>query len=290
METNRLHQFRVTVETGNLRKAAELLGISHSGLSKSLQQLQNDLQVKLFVQHGRLLRLTKDGERTYKEAQKVLEAVELLKPKKNFSASQKIYSIGTFEVFSTYFLPHLIKEISKGVSIEILELIPGQLERALLEERIDVGVTYLPIPHPGLEHIEVGRICMKVLGPSNASFTVKKFSDLPFVVPTTSVPGTPTKVQGLDGWPDDLHPRNIKFRVTLMESALELVRSGLAVAYLPEFVVELHNKKSLENFWLKKVSVPFNIESHQRLYMVRRKSDEEPYQQRKIAKALRQLK
>jgi DNA-binding transcriptional LysR family regulator len=49
METQRLRHLCVVVETGGLREASRLLGISHSGLSKSLRLLEQELGVALLV-------------------------------------------------------------------------------------------------------------------------------------------------------------------------------------------------------------------------------------------------
>lgn len=62
---------------------------------------------------------------------------------------------------------------------------------------------------------------------------VTNSNDLSFVVPIHPAEGTPSKVIGPDGWPDHLIERQIKYRVTMMESAMELCREGHAVAYLP---------------------------------------------------------
>lgn len=43
MDTKRLRQFCAIAETGSLTKAAELLHITHSGFSKSMKLLQDDL-------------------------------------------------------------------------------------------------------------------------------------------------------------------------------------------------------------------------------------------------------
>ena len=53
METNRLRQFCTVVETGSFRKAADILGISHSGLFKSIKTLEEEVGFVLFLPSGR---------------------------------------------------------------------------------------------------------------------------------------------------------------------------------------------------------------------------------------------
>jgi hypothetical protein len=64
----------------------------------------------------------------------------------------------------------------------------------------------------------------------------------------------------------------------------------LAVAYLPEFVVELHNGRVKPKFTLSALKLPPKIERRQAVYLVKRKSDSESKAYRQVAKVLRALK
>ena len=76
METNRIRQFCVVAETENIRKASELLGITHGGLSKSLQVLEREYGKKLLLPQGRGIALTDEGIAFYKRALLFLEEFE----------------------------------------------------------------------------------------------------------------------------------------------------------------------------------------------------------------------
>ncbi|HWU43366.1 MAG TPA: hypothetical protein VN132_08010, partial [Bdellovibrio sp.] len=117
-----------------------------------------------------------------------------------------------------------------------------------------------------------------------------KDADPPFVVPLAPVEGTPSKVVGLDGWPDHKFPRRFAYRVALMQSAIEICSEGLALAYLPEFVVNLHNQKAAPKFHL--VHYPCVIPEKQRkqsVYIVQRQGEKEGPEVRAVARALRSL-
>ncbi len=170
------------------------------------------------------------------------------------------------------------------------ELIPGKLEEQVSSGAIDFGITYLPIPRKDIEFIKVTTIEMAVYG-REESFKNIEFSKLPFVVPIVPLEGVPHKVKGLDGWPDDRISRNIQFQVELMESALELCRQKVAVAYLPKFVVNLHNKQVQKKYLLQELGFPHKVKSlNQNVYIVKRKSERELPAFRKLAAALRRLK
>lgn len=289
MDMDRVRYFCVFSDMGSLVKASEVLHISQPALSKALRLLERETGLSLLEADGRGLRLTKEGQ-LFKEAVTPLLSQWRMVPatlKSNASVST-VTRIGSFEVFSTYFLGHLLQSHSLK-NLEMHELLPGKLEDALGERKIDLGITYLPIPRAGVQFIEATRIRMGVFGTSE--FRSGKMSDLPFVIPMQPLQGTPSKVIGLDGWPDHKHVRRIEFKVTMMESAMELCRRGMAVAYLPEFVVKLHNESVKPKFQLFELDCPLaKNERMQSVFLVQRVNDEESPISRAVAKALRSLK
>lgn len=65
METNRLKQFCTIVEMGSLVQAAKLLHITHSGLSKSMHILQDEIGRVLFHSAGRGIAITEAGQTVF---------------------------------------------------------------------------------------------------------------------------------------------------------------------------------------------------------------------------------
>jgi DNA-binding transcriptional LysR family regulator len=120
------------------------------------------------------------------------------------------------------------------------------------------------------------------------SFPGELQENLPFVIPVFPVNGVPTRVKGLDGWPETNYERKVKFQVTLMESALELCRQGRCAGYFPSFVIEAHNEKYRREFHLERH--PF--ERHRKrcysdVYLVKRKDHTESELMKSLAKMLR---
>jgi DNA-binding transcriptional LysR family regulator len=112
---------------------------------------------------------------------------------------------------------------------------------------------------------------------------------LPFAAPATPLQGTPTGAKGLDGWPDDKFPRSIRFHVDMMESALELCRSGLAVIFAPVFIAELHNATRQKAYCLEELTIREKVAVHRDVYLVKRTGSEESPEMRVLARALRQF-
>lgn len=288
MDIGRVRYFQVFAETGSLVKASEVLHVSQPALSKALRLLEQEVGAKLLEPEGRGLRLTEAGLRFKAETAALLD--QWLKVPENLLRSgteRTPYRLGSFEVFSTYFLGHLMKSVDLG-PLELHEYRPGRLEQAIAEGVVDIGITYAPIPKSGVEFTEVTKIKMGIFG--QKKFKGQEWSELPFVVPLLPTQGTPSKVQGLDGWPDHEYTRQVLYRVTMMESALELCRQGQCVAYLPEFVVNLHNKALLPEFRLMEMESPLpQKERKQSVFLIQRKNNSESPLYRQIAKSLRNL-
>jgi DNA-binding transcriptional LysR family regulator len=291
MDTDRLRYFCTVAQTANIHRAAELLRLSPAALSKSIKLLEGELNLKLIVPSGRGIAITDEGKLLAERATKLLDDFEGLRRAAHLPAeSERPLRIGSFEVFTTHGLGPLFRDLLEERELILHELVPGRLEESLVDRHIDLGVTYLPIPHPELDFIKVATLSMGVFGKKEL-VAHAKVTELPFVVPVTPLHGSPTKVVGLDGWPDNMIRRKIRYRVTLMESALELCREGRAVAFLPQFVVQLHNRKVKDSYQLATlptVDLPSRY-VQQAVYVVKRKASQENQALRKLAKALRMM-
>jgi DNA-binding transcriptional LysR family regulator len=293
MDSNRLRYFLVVFETGSIRRAAELLHMSAAALSKAIKQLEVEAGFKLLVPAGRGIALSDEGKELALKAKPLIEDLAgLSKGLRDRRAHRlkPLIKIGSFEVFTTYFLGPLLRELPADSGLLLREVVPGELERVLLDREIDFGLTFIPIPTNGIEHQQVANIEMGIFGTKAAiiKFSQKPFEEVPFVIPIQPITGSPTKVQGLDGWPDDRVTRLVQHRVTLMESALEICRQGLAVAYFPSFVIGLHNQNVKAPHQLESMAGPKGLGTQrQAVYIARRKSDLEGATFKKLARIIR---
>ncbi|MCZ6748155.1 MAG: LysR family transcriptional regulator, partial [SAR324 cluster bacterium] len=76
MDINRLKAFRAIVESGSMRRAAELLHRTPGALSKAVAQLEEELGRELFVPSGRGIAVTDEGMRLYDASEPVVRAFE----------------------------------------------------------------------------------------------------------------------------------------------------------------------------------------------------------------------
>lgn len=289
MDINRLRYFITVAETESIRKAAEMLSLSPAALSKSIKVLEEELGYSLLISAGRGISISEKGRRLARQAKPILES--LLQLRSRLDAQESLpgkIKLGTFEVFSTYFFGKLIHAELDDFNFDLYEQGPGEIEKSLANHQTDVGITYIAIPHSDLDHLKVCTVEMGIFSRKNIWKGIP-FDQIPFAIPVHPAAGVPNKMQGLDGWPDGKVKRLVKYRVGMMESAMELCRQGLAVAYLPKFVVRLHNSQMKDFHQLHEISLPKGMgESvYQSVYLVKRKSNEETQEIKKIARAIR---
>jgi DNA-binding transcriptional LysR family regulator len=280
----------VMAQTGNMKRAGEILRVSPPALSKAMRVLEDEVGTKLWIRDGRRTILTDGGKRLLKRAPALVDDMRgLIEELKTGTEGPQAVRIGTFEVFSTYFLSFLDRLGWTNHSLELHELLPGEVERYVAQGALDIGITYLPVPDPALDFIRVTSIEMGVFARKGALKGVAQ-PDLPFVIPVTPLQAIPTKVRGLDGWPDDAYRRKIAHRVTLLESALELCRQGRAAGYFPVFIAKEHNRRVKAEYQLERRKSPYADRTCRAdVFLVKRKSDEESATFRQLARAIRSI-
>lgn len=288
MDLTRLDYFLVLAQTQNMREASEILGITPPALSKAMKLLEDEMDAQLWTRDGRRIVLTDSGKMLFKKAPRIVEDLKQLKDSLNSTNEvQRPVRIGTFEVFSTYFLTFLQTLEWKDHPLELHEFLPGEIEKYLLQGDIDFGITYMPIPDPDLDFLKITSIEMGVFTLKGAFKGVEQ-SDLPYVVPVMPLQGVPTKVRGLDGWPEDAYKRKVLHQVTLLESALELCRQGRVAGYFPVFIANEHNKRVREDLRLERRRTPYSSRvCTTDVFIVKRKSSTESTLIKKVGKALR---
>lgn len=243
METNRLKQFCTIVETGSMTKAALLHHLTHSALSKSIKTLQNELGFQLLRPDGRGVTPTDIGLKIYAQIKKLLDEEEKLLRGVEFAEKPTI-RIGTSEIFLKPLCSSIEIFSKQSKAIEILEMNPGEMEQKILERQLDFGVTYVPITKTGVDIIKVGEYRLKCFVKKGA-FKGVLLKDLPFVVPKNQLSANPLNIKERDGWLDSIYPRQKKFFVNLLSTALELTLQGHCAIYLPSFVADEINRSKI---------------------------------------------
>lgn len=291
MDLNRIKYFCVVAESGNLRKAAALLRLSPGAISKGIKHLQSDLGADLFIASNQGMILTKEGKLLYELGQKLLHdyrAIETeFRPSAKTSLPSNVLRLGSYCIFTSHLMEAMMSKHLPSVKLLQRRLPPGELERGLLDDKIDVGITYLPFLNDKLDFLKVAKFEMKpyVL---RGRFKNAAIETLPFVSSVAEVEGSAYRVRSIDGWPYEDIQRNIVYQVAGLDAALGLVRRGLAAVFCPTFVAAMHNDIAKESYQLEPFSPKETLKTAMYdAYLVKRKSDPECKNMKKIAHCIR---
>ncbi len=286
METDRLRYFCAIAETGSLTKAAEILGISHSGLSKAMAVLQGELGDQILRPHGRGLEVTEAGKRLYLKSKDILDLIGKIKDGSS-APNQEFLRIGLAEIFSLTLADPIAQTFQKRVSF--FDVDAGEGEVKILAGDIDFALSFVPFPHPDLEYLKIKRAQMGVFY-SNTELSPLPLQELPFVVPNTEIKNNPLSIKARDGWPANF-PRNVQFSANTLALALQVVEAGRAAIFVPKFVAARLNLKLPPRIRLREFELPKEIASGtaRDLYLVKKKSIDETSQMRLVAKVVRSV-
>lgn len=272
MDLKRIRYFHAVATLGGIRQASEQLHVSAPAISRGIQQLEHDLGRSLVQPAGRGIELTEDGHAAARWASRVLEEISSVSRAFERTDAAQI-RVGTFEFFMTHALAPLLDVLPS--TLVMRDLPPDSLEDALLQRRIDVGITVKPYPKADIEHVPAGRYRLGVYA-LKGQFRACGPSDTPFAAPLDIVADSPMYHRAQDGWPEKHAPRHITHYLEMMETGLELCRRGVTAAFLPDFIVHLHNRTVAEPFRLHPIhwDLPAAVEQVFPAYVVRRTGEE----------------
>lgn len=142
----KLRHFQTVTSFNSINEAAKGIGISQSGLSKSIQCLESALDVQLFVRSRDGLILTKEGELLLQTTRKILDLasnVEANLRSLNASNVPDRVRIGMYDSIAVYFFPSLsnyIKTIYPKVELELVVDKSSILAALVEENKIDLAI------------------------------------------------------------------------------------------------------------------------------------------------------
>ncbi|WP_413672790.1 LysR family transcriptional regulator [Massilia cellulosiltytica] len=136
------------VETGSFTRAAEVLGLSASGVSRSVARLEAKIGVRLLERTTRALRLTGEGTRLYELAAPHLSGIEEAADAVAGAAAQVrgVLRVSLNPLFVRYVLaPRLPEFLARHPELE-LKMVPVPDAADLVAEGVDVAVRFGPQP------------------------------------------------------------------------------------------------------------------------------------------------
>ncbi len=229
-------------EAGNISRGAERVGITQSGASQAIAQLEASLGFKVFTRERRHIGITALGEQVVEQARAMvarLDAIRALADDSRGLNSGRIRLASFPSVISTL-LPGLLRDFQRrhpGIALVALEGTDEEVEAWLGAGTVELGVVLNPAP--GRAAALLGRDAWVAVLPSSHPLgrrasangvTLGEVAAQPFILATggCAVHGRSLVERAGLRLPD--------VRVTVRDwaSACMLVREGMGVALVPE--------------------------------------------------------
>jgi LysR family nitrogen assimilation transcriptional regulator len=262
MNLNQLEYFVHTAEMGSLSKAAIVLNIAQSALSRQIRLLEADLQVTLLLRNGRGVVLTEAGKRLFDHSIAILQLVSRVREDIDASRDEPVGRIvvglpPTMGRMLTLPLVEGFKRILPKARLAIVEGLSTHLAEWVSTGRVDIGLLHNPESQPSLEIIPVLQEPLVLVSPAGskvgkaATINFEDLADYPLIMPERAhvirkLIETQAALTGLK--------LQVAWEISSVRSILDLVRAGHGHAVLSRNAIAIEQRP--EDFILRPLAKP----------------------------------
>ncbi|MED0870034.1 LysR family transcriptional regulator [Bacillus spizizenii] len=253
MELKQLEYFYAVCQELHFTRAAEKVGISQPSLSQQIRLLEHEIGTPLFDRIGKKTALTESGKLLLKYTRKIFYEVEQAKTSiDELNGLQRgTILVGTLLTVEDYLItPTLLNFHQKypGVKISVFGLRTGDIHKQLIENKLDLGIVFLPMKGDELESISLSTEEMAFAVPKGHPLENQEMLDVEVLKTTPSIllPQQYFIRKLIDEACKDLgfFPKPI-FEITTMQSLINMVIKGIGVTILPKPYLEYLNHPNI---------------------------------------------
>jgi LysR family transcriptional regulator, benzoate and cis,cis-muconate-responsive activator of ben and cat genes len=250
MDLKQLRYFTAVCEAKSFVHAATRINIAQPPLSRSIQNLEQEIGVTLIDRTVRPLELTEAGRFLYEQGQRLLQRAEEIKHATRAlgKAKRQFFNIGFVGSTLYGFLPSIIRRFKADfpdVEVGLSEMITLQQQEALLARRIDVGFGRLELnEHPDIERRTILNEPLVLAVPRGhrlrdaSTVWLEQVAKEPFILyPSKPRPSFADLV--LDLFNRHKLTPNVVIEANEIQTALGLVAADIGVTLVPQSVSRL---------------------------------------------------
>src|SRR5215813_5571694 len=161
LDVRHLRYFLAVAGAGNFSRAADRLGISQPSVSQQMRDLEAALRVPLFQRRGKRILLTPRGLIFQEHARAVLHQLENFLQELNSEPGELrgTLRLGVIPVLNVPLVPQLLGDFvadHPGIIVTVEEISSTEIETAVEEGRMDVGLGFLTRHSPNLHYEHLG--------------------------------------------------------------------------------------------------------------------------------------
>lgn len=241
MELRQLEYFMAVSKELHFSRAAEKLNIAQPTLSQQIKILEDEMGIPLFDRIGKKTALTEAGKILLHHSRRVfyeLEQAQAALRDLNGLQTGKL-TIGSLLTCVSYLLPSAISEFKQlypNVDLSVFGLRTGDIKKGLLENELDLGISFLPAEDEELASIPLFIEELSLAVPVDHPFAdteaveMKSLAD----VPTILLPENYFLRQLIDSYCAKLGlTLEPTLEMTTLESLTQMVSEGIGITILP---------------------------------------------------------
>lgn len=160
MDIRQIRYFVAVAEEKNIGRAAKRLFISQPPLTRQIQQLEDELQVKLFERTAKGVVLTSAGTLFLNESRNILSLIEQAQERTQRAGKGQLgrLDIAIFGSGILNTIPDILQRFKTaypGVNIVLHQMTKGEQIEALRQKRISVGFNRMLAPLPDIDSTQI---------------------------------------------------------------------------------------------------------------------------------------
>lgn len=188
MELKQLEYFVMAADLGSLSKAAEILYTTQPNVSRVVNSLEKELNIKLLDRNSKGVVISKEGGRLYGYAKEILKNSEMMKAIANQKNNKelKISSYPSNQI-STIFCNYYESVKDTDIKLEFLEGTVEEITDNVQKQISDIGMIYISknqknkfkhiLHHKRLEYIELASVGVTLyVGKNNPFYNLERIS------------------------------------------------------------------------------------------------------------------
>jgi len=240
MDLADLHIFRSVVQAGGITRAAEKLHRVQSNVTTRVRQLEDDLDVQLFIRDGKRLHLSPAGKLLLDYADRLLTLAQEAREAVHDAKPRGLLRLGAMESTASVRLPAPLSEYHRRYPEVKLELHTGNtrhLATAVLLGELDAALVAEPVADAPFEKVPVyDEELVIVAAAGHRPIKSAKNADPPMIL--AFEPGCPYR-QRLEDW--FAHQGEMPDRIIEMSSyhaMLGCAAAGMGISLVPRIVLK----------------------------------------------------
>ncbi|MFH7829491.1 LysR family transcriptional regulator [Bacillus luti] len=254
IELRQLKYFLAVSKELHFTKAAEKLNISQPSLSQQIRALEHELGMPLFDRIGKKISLTEAGKilllhtkTIFREIEQTRSAIQDLNGLQHGSLT-----IGSLLTVVNYLLPPAILNFNKlypNIELSVLGLRTGDIREKLLQNELDIGITFLPVQDKEIVSIPLYKSELTLVVPTGHTLTershisIVELQDYPLILLPQNFFLTELITSHCQQF--DFTPKPI-LEISTMESLIQMVSKGMGITVLPKPYIDFLQNTNIQ--------------------------------------------